>query len=772
MAQRREQCGATLKAQLRPLYSEAFGIAARAVAEDERENWAKAKSLYETAARLADALSKLESDERKLEVLAEKRNEYLDRAKDLHAILSASQLSNGSIQSPSSEDVSAEGEAMRRCGSTSGPGSRRPSDAHAGPVMGISPEPASPRFRSPVSAKSLTETSARGSSPTFSQSGQSLNTCHTSAYSPAEVQVLRKSSYINGKVFLPWSEDDGKEQPRTGRLYVDSDGPLVLSPHQKLRFAEWRRAGEIWGTVMVHPQKTARIVQDVVTDCSVVASLSVGIVYERQFNKKLVTSMIFPQTSDAVPLYNPEGKYIVKLILNGVARRVVVDDFLPVDRQSSPLCAFSEDGSIWPGILEKAYLKVWGGYGFPGSNSGIDLHAMTGWIPENVFFKDPSFHEAQFFQRLKNGLHSGNALITLGTPAMMAQCTKDLGLVAGHAYSVVDATEVIGVGKKSVPTLVVRNPWRQLRAQSPGIQKPQVLANESSGILSIPFADICQWFDTAHVNWNPQMWAHRHTLHSSWPSSGPRNDAFNLGDNPQYALEVDVHDVRLAAVWILLTKHVTQTEENTDYLTLHVYNGTEGHKVYYPEPPFVRGVYINNPHILVKFTSPVGISKYTIVLSQHEKSIRALEYTFTVYAMSPFRVQEVADVCPHVYRFSGGWTESTGGGSMNHASFALNPQYIIELTCPSTITITLDAPKDLTVSLKVMGGCPDKLRWTDDHVVHSSGDYRRGFCVIKNAALEAGRYTIVPSTFEAKCQGAFVLSVHTSSPAVVRARSA
>ncbi|KAJ3175341.1 calpain 7 [Geranomyces variabilis] len=758
MAQRREQSSAALKTQLRPLYSEAFGIAARAVAEDERENWTNAKSLYETAARLADALSKLEIDERKLEVLAEKRIEYLDRAKDLHAIVSASQSSNGSFQSASDENVSAEGTLTAEASQIkSGPGSRRRSDAHAGPVMvGILPNPVSPTFRRPASAKSLTDTASRGSSMTLNQNCQNLNTCHTTAYSPAEVQVLRKSSYINGKMYLPWSDDDGKEQARTGRLYVDSDGPLALSPHQKLRFAEWRRAGDIWGTVMVHPSKTARIVQDVVTDCSVVASLSVGIVYERQFSKKLLTSMIFPQTNDAVPLYNSEGKYIVKLILNGVARRVVVDDFLPVDRQASPLCAFSEDGSIWPGILEKAYLKVWGGYGFPGSNSGIDLHAMTGWIPENVFFKDPCLHEAQFFQRLKNGLHSGNALITLGTPATMAESTKDLGLVAGHAYSVVDATEVLRAGLKPVPTLVVRNPWRKLRPQSPGIQKPQVLANESSGILSIPFADICKWFDTAHVNWNPQMWAHRHTLHSSWLSAGPRNDAFNLGDNPQYALEVDVHDVRLAAVWILLTKHVTRTEENTDYLTLHVYNGTEGRKVYYPEPPYVRGVYINNPHIL---------------LSQHEKSIRALEYTFTVYAMSPFRVQEVADLCPHVYRFSGGWTESTSGGSMNHASFARNPQYVIELACPCTISITLDAPKDLAVNLKIMGGCPDQLRWTDDHVVHSSGDYRRGFCVIKNASLEAGRYTIVPSTFEASCQGNFALSVHTSSPVVVRARS-
>ncbi|EER15534.1 calpain, putative, partial [Perkinsus marinus ATCC 50983] len=85
---------------------------------------------------------------------------------------------------------------------------------------------------------------------------------------------------------------------------------------------------------------------------------------------------------------SPTGAYKVKLFVNGVWRLVEVSDWFPLSSSGMLLTSYCKNGDWWAPILEKAFMKVHGGYGFPGSIGSCDLYVLTGWLPEEIFFAD------------------------------------------------------------------------------------------------------------------------------------------------------------------------------------------------------------------------------------------------------------------------------------------------------------------------------------------------------------------------------------------------
>jgi hypothetical protein len=76
--------------------------------------------------------------------------------------------------------------------------------------------------------------------------------------------------------------------------------------------------------------------------------------------------LIYPQNEDAMPLYNPHGKYVVKLFVHGQWREVMVDDIMPVGSATGSaalhapiLPASAAPNSLWPQILSKALLRAY-----------------------------------------------------------------------------------------------------------------------------------------------------------------------------------------------------------------------------------------------------------------------------------------------------------------------------------------------------------------------------------------------------------------------------
>ncbi|KAJ1522774.1 hypothetical protein ONE63_001930 [Megalurothrips usitatus] len=602
------------------------------------------------------------------------------------------------------------------------------------------------------------------------------------SYTEEEKRVLLATSRINEREYVPFMSIDLKEKFQYAIPFSDRDGHLLLSPKQKAAFERWARPLDYCeDPVMVFRGQVDpySIKQTIVSDCSFVASLAIGALYERRFKKRLITSIIYPKNRQKEPVYNPFGKYMIKLHINGVPRKVIVDDSLPLGRHGELLCSYSINrNELWISLLEKAYMKVMGGYNFPGSNSNIDLHALTGWIPERKPLQpnEPDFNADALFEMLFTRIQHGNVLATVATGELSDHEAERAGLVPTHAYAVLDVRKVNGV-----KLMKLKNPWSHLRWRGNYSEldtrhwtkemkealdfNPDSAAMFDNGVFWIDYDSILRFYDVFYLNWDPQMFQYTYCIHQSWKAgTGPIRDAYNIGDNPQFRLEIGPGQ---GAVWILLTRHITNIQdfkENREFITVLVYK-TEGKRVYYPydPPPFIDGVRINSPHYLCKMKlSEESARRYTLVVSQYEK-MHTIYYTLRAYATCPFKLEPIKN--PYVYTkqiTDGQWKGSSAGGCGNHpATFNNNPRYQMVLESPHNnnfILLDLKGPKQYQIGLDLISHDSSQSNVKK----RSSGLYRSGFVAFEIEDLPTGTYDIVPSTFLPGQEGPFILTVKSS----------
>jgi calpain-7 len=148
-------------------------------------------------------------------------------------------------------------------------------------------------------AETLKEVQGRSDKPGENDTASSLPSRAAALKQPTskrklttrEEIILLEGSKLNGFLFPPWKSDpasnefvlkDGEE------LFVDSQ-PLQLSPLQLKTFAGWKRPWEAFAAIDIsqdglklpteptmQPVKNVDLVQDMTSDCSVVASLCAG----------------------------------------------------------------------------------------------------------------------------------------------------------------------------------------------------------------------------------------------------------------------------------------------------------------------------------------------------------------------------------------------------------------------------------------------------------------------------------------------------------------
>ncbi|KAI8052791.1 hypothetical protein BDF22DRAFT_487677 [Syncephalis plumigaleata] len=133
-------------------------------------------------------------------------------------------------------------------------------------------------------------------SPTSSVSVHSQHsTCaeehETRRLTAEELTVLQHTSLINGIVHLPWVSNDVYEPFELDGHYNDPMGLLKLSSRQKERYHQWLRPSQfLRNPTMIKRVSSKQISQEVLTNCSFVASLCVCADYEQRFKKRVCIS--------------------------------------------------------------------------------------------------------------------------------------------------------------------------------------------------------------------------------------------------------------------------------------------------------------------------------------------------------------------------------------------------------------------------------------------------------------------------------------------------
>ncbi|XP_052077598.1 calpain-15-like [Mytilus californianus] len=203
----------------------------------------------------------------------------------------------------------------------------------------------------------------------------------------------------------------------------------------------------------VYDKPTANdIMQGEIGNCWFICALAV--VAERQ---KLVERIVVTKN------YCPEGAYVVRLCKDGIWKTVVLDDHFPVDQYERLKYSKARRGQLWVPLIEKAAAKMHGCYQALGSGRTVEsLSLLTGEPCEHLSLNE----KIDFSKTIDNMLiwstltHARDCRYLMCTSCetkdgFTPEYCKSLGLITGHAYSLLDVYDM-DTGEK---LLKIRNPW-------------------------------------------------------------------------------------------------------------------------------------------------------------------------------------------------------------------------------------------------------------------------------------------------------------------------
>jgi len=507
---------------------------------------------------------------------------------------------------------------------------------------------------------------------------------------------------------------------------------------------------------------------------------------------------MFPFNQDTyLPEISTSGKYVFKFNFNGADRRVEIDDRLPVSKGARVIHVLDRKNPslLWPALLEKAYLKVRGGYDFLGSNSATDLWVTIGWIPEQIFLtrsvrccvtmdhadcssEDVSVHDV--WTKVYNAHSYGDVLVTCGTGKMSLRAERQIGLAGEHDYAVIDMREVDGQ-----KFMLIKNPWcegstwhnsqllhrdagKELGRDDNAVMSPRDLLNSqnqlSPGTFWMDINNVAQYFESIYLNWNPGLFQYRQDIHFTWDLSNPSAPS-SLAHNPQFAFSVEKGQV----AWLLLSRHFqdnnSMASAKPGYINIYVYDA-RGTRILLNDMSIARSSFVDSHQNLLRLDDLKPKHQYTVAIVQDELPQCLHIFTLHAFGNSTIYLEKAIDKLPHQVQASSSWADDTAGGNTHSPLYSRNPQFTLDIPSPTPLQLFIETEDPrLPVHVKLVhsrGSRIHSIRSRD--IVFDSKDHRRGCALGESRNVEPGRYTVVCSTFEPGQTADFVVRVHSAVP--------
>ena len=145
--------------------------------------------------------------------------------------------------------------------------------------------------------------------------------------------------------------------------------------------------------------------------------------------------------------------------INGIWKLVLLDDFIPCysnNYENNFAFSYTNGNELWVILLEKAWAKLNGNYArIIGGDPHEIYEVLTNAYSEKFMFNDVT--EEEIWLKYKKAQEKG-FLMTAGTNCDEKLPLEEMGLVPGHAYTIIKVLEIItNEGKQKLVNL--RNPW-------------------------------------------------------------------------------------------------------------------------------------------------------------------------------------------------------------------------------------------------------------------------------------------------------------------------